>query len=260
MISSLWRGASGMRAQQLQVDSLAHDVANINTTGYKQGRMEFAELVHRSVIEGGMPVDRSQEMSSVPALGTGVKAVMRDRDFSQGVLLATGDPLNLAIQGKGFFTVIGPTGEWYLTRDGNFYRDNEGNIVSAGGYRLDIPFELPPEAEKIMVSGDGMLTAEINGERQQLGELNLAGVPNPGGLEAVGDNLYRETAASGMASTSRPGTEGLGILRSGYLEASNVDFVTTMTKMLLAQRAYELNSRSVRVADEMWGLANNLRG
>lgn len=123
-----------------------------------------------------------------------------------------------------------------------------------------MPFELPPEAEKVTISSDGNITAVIDGERQELGELSLAQVPNPGGLEAVGNSFYRETEASGMFLTGRPGTEGLGKLRSGYLEGSNVDLAATMTKVILAQRAYELNSRTVRTADEMWGLANNLRG
>lgn len=260
MIGSLWCGASGMRAQQLQVDSLANDVANMNTAGYKRRRVEFAELVQRSIIEGGIPVERSQEMALIPTLGAGVKAVSQELDFSQGVLIATGEPLELAIQGKGYFTVIGPGGEWYLTRNGNFYREHEGNLVTAGGYRLDMPFELPPEAEKVTISSDGNITAVIDGERQELGELSLAQVPNPGGLEAVGNSLYRETEASGMFLTGRTGTEGLGKLRSGYLEGSNVDLAATMTKVILAQRAYELSSRTVRTADEMWGLANNLRG
>lgn len=260
MIASLWRGASGMQANQLQVDSLANDVANVNTPGYKRGRVEFAELVYRTISERGMPVDRPQETALAPALGTGVRAFCREKDFSQGILMATGEPLDLAIQGEGFFTLIGPDGGWYLTRNGNFTRDNEGNLVNATGCRLDIPFGLPPEAENIVINSEGLITAEIDGERQEVGEINLAYLPNPAGMEAVGDNLYRETAASGLAYIDRPGTEGLGTLRSGYLEAANVDFATAMTKMLLAQRAYELNSRSVRVTDEMWGLANNLRG
>lgn len=259
MIGALWRGASGMLAQQLSVDSLANDLANVNTTGYKQDRVEFADLVYRPVHEGGMPVDRPQAPAAAPSLGAGVKVAAIAKDFSQGTLVNTGDPLSLAIQGEGFFAVYGPGGERFLTRDGNFHRDGDGYLVNAGGYYLDVPFTLPAGAEKITITGDGTVTATINGETWFLGEINLYNVPNPAGLEAAGDNLFRETAASGAAAAGRPGTAGLGIIRSGYLEAANVDLAATMTRMILAQRAYELNSRAVRVADEMWGLANNLR-
>ncbi|MDN5345246.1 MAG: flagellar basal-body rod protein FlgG [Clostridia bacterium] len=260
MIGALWRGASGMRAQQLQVDSLANDVANLNTTAYKQGRVDFADLVYRSVREGGMPVDT--RAATPPALGAGVKVAAVEKDFSQGTLVQTGDPLNLAIQGEGFLAVYRPNGtdwELLLTRDGNFHRDADGYLVNASGYYLDISADPPPEAENITVAADGTVTAVINGETRVVGEISLYNVPNPTGLEAAGDNLYRETAASGAAAAGRPGEAGLGTLRSGYLEAANVDLAATMTRLILAQRAYELNSRSVRVADEMWGLANNLR-
>lgn len=260
MIASLWRGASGMQANRLRVDSLAHDIANVNTPGYKRGQVEFRELLQRVIREGGMPVDRPRETALAPALGAGVRAISREKDFSQGALLATGQPLDLAIQGQGFFPLVGPDGGWYFTRNGSFHLDNEGNLVNGAGYFLDIPFGMPPEAEKIVINSEGLITAEIDGEIQEIGEINLAYLPNPAGMEAVGDNLYRETEASGLAYLGRPGTEGLGILRPGYLEASNVELVTAMTQIILAQRAYELSSRSVRIADEMWGLANNLRG
>ncbi|BCV20835.1 flagellar hook-basal body protein [Moorella sp. Hama-1] len=278
MIGVLWRGAGGMRAQQVQVDSLANDIANVNTNGYKQARVNFADLVYRPVEEGGMPVDHPPAPARPPALGAGVKVASIDKDFSQGTLVQTGDPLNLAIQGDGFFVVVDQAGNRYLTRDGNFHRDDAGYVVNASGYYLlgsdGNPLSLPPEAENIAVTPDGTITGVINGASQDLGYLDLYAVTNPGGLEAAGDNLFRETAASGQVFYGMPGAPGapipgapatagttgpLGTLRSGYLEAANVDLAATMTKMIVAQRAYELNSRSVRVADEMWGLANNLR-
>ncbi|WP_258359701.1 flagellar basal-body rod protein FlgG [Moorella sulfitireducens (nom. illeg.)] len=259
MIGALWRGASGMRTQQLAVDSLANDLANVNTTGYKRGRVEFADLVYRPVQEIGMPVNQPLDVAATPAPGTGVKVAAATRDFTQGSLVHTGDPLSLAIQGEGFFAVYGPGGELFLTRDGNFHRDSEGYLVNAGGYYLDVPFALPEGAEKVTITGDGTVTATVEGETWVLGEIYLYNVPNPAGLEAAGNNLFRETDASGLAAAGRPGTAGLGTIRSGYLEAANVDLAASLTGMLLARRAYELNSRSVRIADEMWDLANNLR-
>lgn len=259
MLSALWRGASGMQAQQIQVDSLANDLANVNTTAYKQGRVEFADLLYRPVQEGGMPVDRPPVPLSPPAVGTGVRVAAVEKEFTQGALVATGDPLHLAIQGPGFFGVVNAAGEFFLTRDGSFHRDAQGNLVNAGGFYLDVAFTLPAAAERIAISSDGRVTAIIDGEEQALGEINLYTVPNPAGLEAAGDNLYRETAASGPGTAAIPGSAGLGTIQSGYLEAANVDMATAMTRLILAQRAYELNSRAVRVADEMWGLANNLR-
>ncbi|MGI9859978.1 flagellar hook-basal body protein [Moorella naiadis] len=278
MLTALWRGAGGMRAQQVQVDSLANDIANVNTNGYKQARVNFADLVYRPVAERGMPVDHPQAPAQPPALGAGVRVAGIVKDFSQGTLAQTGDPLNLAIQGEGFFTVIDQAGNRYLTRDGNFHRDASGNMVNASGYYLrgsdGNPLNLPPEAEKIAITPDGTITGVINGASQDLGNIYLCTVANPNGLEAVGDNLFRETAASGQVFYGMPGAPGvpipgapvaagttgpLGTLCSGYLEAANVDLAVTMTKMIVAQRAYELNSRTVRVADEMWGLANNLR-
>jgi len=281
MITTLWRGAGGMRAQQVQVDSLANDIANVNTTGYKQARVGFADLLYRPVQEGGMPVDHPPAPAQLPALGVGVKVAGIDKDFSQGPLVQTGDPLNLAIQGEGFFMVgdqAGNTGNTgnnrYFTRDGNFHRDDAGYLANASGYYLfdtgGNPLYLPPEAENIVVAPDGTITGVINGASQDLGYLGLYQVANSNGMEAVGDNLFRETAASGELFSGVPGMNGtslttgtpgpvLGTLRSGYLEAANVDLAATMTKMIVAQRAYELNSRTVRVADEMWGLANNLR-
>lgn len=278
MIGALWRGASGMRAQQVQVDSLANDIANVNTTGYKQARVGFSDLVYRPVMEAGMPVEQPQAPGSTVSLGTGVKVASIVKDFSQGALVQTGEPLNLAIQGEGFFAVVNGAGERFLTRDGNFHRDANGNVVNDGGYYLaipagnnqDVPLNLPPEAENINVAADGTITATVNGQVQPLGQIYLYTVSNPAGLEAVGDNLYRLTPACGQLFYGAPGTAGnsettgtpgpvLGTLRSGYLEAANVDLAATMTRMVVAQRAYELNSRTIRVADEMWSLANNLR-
>lgn len=259
MIGALWRGASGMLAQQLAVDSLANDVANVNTTGYKQGRVEFTELIYRPVEEMGMPVNRIPEAATPPALGAGVRVAALEKDFSQGSLIHTGDPLNLAVQGEGFFAVYSLGGEWFLTRDGNFHRDADGFLVNAQGFYLDVPFFLPPEAENVSVAPDGTVAAVIDGTSQVLGNIDLYIVPNPDGLERAGDNLFRETAASGQAAAGRPGTQGLGTVRSGYLEAANVDLATALTRMIMAQRAYEVNARSVRLADDMWGLANSLR-
>lgn len=277
MIGALWRGASGMRAQQVQVDNLANDIANLNTVGYKQARVGFADLVYRPVTEAGMPVEQPRGTGPGVGLGTGVKVAAIDKDFSQGALVQTGEPLNLAIRGEGFFAVVDGAGEMFLTRDGNFHRDADGNVVNNSGYYLAIPagnnqgvpLNLPPGAENINVAADGTITADVNGQVQTLGQVYLYSVTNPAGLEAMGGNLYRPTPVSGQLFSGVPGTAGisenagttgplLGTLCPGYLEAANVDLAATMTRMVVAQRAYELSSRTIRVADEMWSLANNL--
>lgn len=248
-----------MEAQQLLVDSLANDIANINTHGYKKGKVKFSELLYQPVTEEGMPVDKPQQPEGVPGLGSGVRVETTTKDFSQGTLIKTSEPLNLVIEGNGFFGVYGPDNELYLTRDGNFHCDKDGNIVNSSGYRLDTTVFLPQGVQNISINTDGTVTGEIDGEVENLGQLNLYTVPNTKGLEAVGNNLYRETPASGMAEMRWPGEKGVGSLRSGYLEGSNVELASTMTKMIVAQRAYEVNARSIKIADEMWGIANNIR-
>lgn len=256
MIRALWNSASGMAAQAAQVDILAHDLANVNTPGFKKSCTSFADLIYRAVEERGMPVNRPEE----PAVGSGVRLAAAEKDFAQGPLVETGNPLHLAIQGQGFLAVEGPGGELYLTRDGSFHLNATGEIVHSSGYRLFPQVMLAPGDRSLKFSPDGRVVALTGeGEERWIADLELYLVPNPAGLEAMGDNLLRITLASGAPVAVRPGEGGGGYLRPGYLEAANVDMAEALTRMLLAQRAYASNSLAARVADEMWGMANNLR-
>lgn len=256
MIRALWNSASGMAAQAAQVDILAHDLANVNTSGFKKSNTGFADLIYREVEERGMPVNRPEE----PAVGAGVRLTAAEKDFAQGPLVETGNPLHLAIQGQGFLAVEGPGGELYLTRDGAFHLNDIGEIVHSSGHRLFPAVMLEPGDRSLKFSPHGRVVALTEeGEERWVADLELYMVPNPAGLEAIGDNLWRVTAASGAPAAVRPGEAGGGYLRPGYLEAANVDLAEALTKMLLAQRVYAGNSLAARVADEMWGMANNLR-
>ncbi|MGI9951192.1 flagellar hook-basal body protein [Moorellaceae bacterium AZ2] len=257
MIRALWNSASGMAAQTAQVDLLAHDLANVNTPGYKKSSAAFADLVYRAVEERGMPVSRPEE----PAIGSGVRLAAAEKDFSQGPLVETGNPLHLAVQGRGFLAVEGPDGGLYLTRDGAFHVNDSGQIIhSSSGYRLLPHIVVGAGEDRVRFDRDGRVLAGGEGEGETLlGQIEVYLVSNPRGLEALGNNLFRVTPASGNPVAVEPGQGGSGYLVPGYLEAANVEMAEALTKMFLAQRVYTSNSLAARVADEMWGMANNLR-
>lgn len=256
MLRALGNSASGMAAQVVHMDLLAHDLANVNTTGYKKSVPSFSDLVYRGVTERGMPVNRTLP----PAVGAGVRLEDIAKDFSPGSLIATGDPLHVALQGEGFLGIEGPNGELYLTRDGAFHLNERGEVVHSSGYRLLPGVIVPQGYSSVRFSPDGRLLALApNGDEEVLGQVEVYLVENPGGLEAKGDNLFQPTQASGEPRPTLPGP-GAGVsLLPGYLEASNVDLAEALVHMLLAQRVYEVNARAARMADEMWGIANNLR-
>ncbi|GFN24125.1 flagellar hook-basal body protein [Thermanaeromonas sp. C210] len=258
MIRALWNSASGMGAQAAQVDLLAHDLANAGTAGYKKSSAAFADLVYRAVEERGMPVSRPEE----PAIGSGVRLAAAEKDFSQGPLVNTGNPLHVAVQGRGFLAVEGPDGGLYLTRDGAFHVNGSGEVVhTSSGYRLLPSISTGGEESRLRIDRYGrVLAGGEEGEGETLlAQIELYLVPNPQGLEAVGNNLFRATPASGEPVAVEPGQGGAGYLLPGYLEVANVEMAEALTKMLLAQRVYSSNSLAARVADEMWSLANNLR-
>ncbi|CCO09186.1 flagellar hook-basal body protein [Desulforamulus hydrothermalis] len=265
IIKTLASGASGMRAHQLKLDTIGNNIANINTTGYKKSRVNFADMVQQALGDEGIPAAADPR----PAGGSGVRTVTVARLFEQGDLLQTGRELDLAIEGEGFFKVMPADGEddrEYYTRDGSFYIttiDDEPVLVNAGGYKLDWDGQLDPETyssyqvnEKGEVYGlkkDGTI------DKDPIGTIQLYTFAAPANLMSKGNNLYLPTAASGEATAGTPGEEGVGYLRSGYLERSNVDLAVEMIGMIEAQRAYAANSRTVQTADEMWDRANNLR-
>ncbi len=257
MIRALWTAASGMEAQQLSVDTIANNLANVNTTGYRRAKVAFQDLFYETLRAGGLsPVGPVQ-------VGHGVIAAVGQRSFQQGAIEPTGNPLDLAIEGQGFFVVSSGETTAY-TRDGNFRLNAEGIIVTSGGYQLQDEgggeLQIPDNATDISIGPDGTITArEADGTIQTVGQIQLVRFVNPGGLEAIGNNLFRETEASGQVEEGTPASEGFGTICQEFLERSNVSVVEEMVSLIVAQRAYELNSKAVQSADEMLGLANNLR-
>ena len=252
MIRALWSGATGMAAQQFHIDNISNNLANVNTSGFKKQRVQFQDLYYQNMMMGN---------GSVASVGSGVRVSGTDRDFHQGPLERTDDPLSLAIEGQGFFTVIGPNGEDRYTRDGSFRLDSQGRLVNSQGYevKMEGATSIPPAVEDLTVDKNGMIYGKIGGTYQEFGKVILTVFPNPAGLEGVGSNLYRESAQSGPAVSVEPGLEGAGFILSGYLENSNVEIVTEMVNLIVAQRAFELNSKAVEAADQMWAIANNLK-
>lgn len=255
MLRALWTGATGMSAQQFMIDTIANNLANVNTTGYKRQRVNFKDLYYQELWMG---------RSDVISVGHGARVSDSMRSFAPGNLQETGDPLSLAIEGSGFFCVELPDGTAY-TRDGNFRLDGDGVLVTADGYRVVSEggyggeITIPPDATEISVSPDGTVYARVGDEMRNVGQIRVAMFPNPAGLEAVGRNFFRQTTASGEPRTVVPGEEGSGRILSGFLETSNVQIVSEMVNLIIAQRAFELNSKAVETADQMLAIANNLK-
>lgn len=260
MIRALYTAASGMTAQQANIDNVAHNLANVNTTGFKKSRVEFEDLVYQQVIQPGAPTTTSDETPIGLETGLGTRAVATARDFKSGNLRPTAAPLDLAIQGRGFFQIAMGDGTVAYTRAGNLHINAEGQIVTAEGFPLEPQLTIPENATSITISGQGIVSVAIPGQTasQQVGTIELASFPNPAGLSALGGNLFSPTTASGEPLTGVPGSEGMGTMAQGFLEESNVSVVEEMVNMILGQRAYEANSRVVKAADEMLAQVNNM--
>ncbi len=259
MIRALRTAATGMRAQQMNVDTIANNLANVNTTGFKRNRMDFQDLIYQRGRPAGTPTAERQ-MPAGLQVGLGVRAASSQKIFVQGTFEETSNPLDLAIEGDGFFQVSLPDGTLGYTRDGTFKRDAEGNLVTSDGYALDPAIVIPADATLISITADGTVSAQVAGqdEAQVLGEISLANFSNPTGLEASGRNLYRRTLSSGDPVQGSPGEAGFGTLLQGYAEKSNVDVVEEMVNMIAAQRAYEINSKVIQGADQMLQVASEL--
>jgi flagellar basal-body rod protein FlgG len=254
--------ASGMQAQQLNVDVISHNIANMNTTSYKRQRAEFQDMLYQNLERPGATSAASGAILPLGIqIGVGVRADAVGRSTEQGGLSATGNPYDIAINGRGFFQVTLPSGQTAYTRAGNLAVNADGQIVTADGYAIEPAITVPQEATAIQITRDGVVevTLAAQTDPQQIGQLEIASFINPAGLEAIGDNLYLETPASGTANTASPGSPGLGTLMQGYLELSNVNAVEEISALIVAQRAYEMNARVITAADEMLQSTTQLR-
>ena len=260
MIRALYTAASGMSAQQLNLDTIANNLANSSTAGFRQTRLQFQDMLYQNLVTPGA-AQSTLTGSAGLQIGLGTKSSATEVIITHGYLNQTNNPLDLAIEGTGFFPVVLPDGTTAYTRAGSFHLNNQGTIVTAAGDPVQPAITIPPNATAVTITKYGQVNATLPGQQnpQQLGQMQLATFANPGGLEAVGANLFRATLSSGDAVTGNPGgTEGLGQLQQGYLEGSNVDVVSEFVQMVLAQRAYESNSKVIRAADDMYQQVNNL--
>ena len=260
MLRALYTAASGMNAQQTNIDNVAHNLANVNTTGFKKSRVEFEDLVYQEMRIAGSAASATTEAPVGLEVGLGTRAVATSRNFSSGNLRATQGPLDLAIEGDGFFKISLPNGTEGYTRAGTFHLDAQGLLVTAEGYSVDPQITIPSTATSVSVSKDGIVSATIAGQNasQQLGTLEISTFPNAAGLRPIGGNLFLPTTASGEPESGSPGTDARGTLAQGFVEDSNVSVVEEMVNMIIGQRAYEANSRVVKAADEMLAQVNNL--
>ena len=255
MIRSLWISKTGLDAQQTQLDVIANNLANVSTNGFKRSRAVFEDLLYQSMREPGA---QSSQLTQVPSglqVGTGVRPVSTVRNFTQGNLQQTGNPLDLAVNGQGFFQVLMPDGTSAYTRDGSFQVDSQGALVTSNGFHVQPQITIPSGVTSITVGQDGVVSVIRAGSTtpQQIGQLQLSNFVNPAGLKPLGQNLYRESASSGTPQVNAPGTNGLGMISQGYVETSNVNVAEELVLMIQTQRAYELNSRVIQTSDQMLG-------
>jgi flagellar basal-body rod protein FlgG len=261
-MQALRTAASGMSAQQLNVEVISHNIANMNTIGFKRQRAEFQDLLYQQIERAGS--QSSNDGNIVPTgvqVGGGVKAGSVYRIIEQGTPTLTDNPLDIAIQGKGLLPILLPSGETAYTRAGNFSTNDQGQIVTEDGYLVQPGITIPQNTTDITISKTGLVQVKLDGQPapQTIGQIQLANFMNEGGLEQIGDNLLLETAASGAANLAAPGEPGFGFLMQHYTEASNVDAVTEITSLITAQRAYEMNSKVITTADQMLQATSNLR-
>jgi len=260
MIRALYTAASGMSAQQMNLDTIANNLANSSTTGFRQLRLQFQDMIYQNLVTPGA----AQSQSTVSAglqIGLGTKSAATEVILTQGALNQTSNPLDLAIEGPGFFQIQRPDGTIAYTRAGQFHLNSQGTIVTPDGDPVVPNITVPSNATAVTITQYGVVNATLPGQQNpsQLGQLQLATFPNPGGLESLGSNLLQATLSSGDPVLGNPGdAEGLGTLQQGYLENSNVDIVSEFVQMVLAQRAYESNSKVIKAADDMYSQINNM--
>ncbi|OGU16970.1 MAG: flagellar basal-body rod protein FlgG [Ignavibacteria bacterium GWB2_35_12] len=261
MDKTLRTAASGLTAQQRFVEIIANNLSNVNTTGFKKTRPEFHDLLYETLKPaGGNRTDGVEPLNEVQ-IGSGTELTATTKQFSQGDVKETSNPLDIAINGEGFFIIRKPDNSYAYSRDGSFQLDRNGQIVTSQGYFLEPGFNIPAETLAVTITRDGVVSVrtDVTEEEQTLGQIELARFINPAGLHAIGDNLFVETPASGKAIFEQPGINNTGELVQSHLEQSNVDVVEEMINMIVAQRAYELNSKAVTTAQELLNTAVNLK-
>lgn len=252
MIRSLWISKTGLEAQQTQMDVVSNNLANVSTTGFKRSRAVFEDLLYQNIRQPGA---QSSQQSTIPSglqIGTGVRPIAAERIHTQGNLQQTGNDLDIAINGGGFFQVTMPDGTVAYTRDGSFQKDANGALVTSNGFAVSPGITIPANTSAVTVGGDGVVSATVAGVTTAIGNLQLTTFMNPAGLQSVGQNLFVETASSGVATTGiTPGTNGAGTLNQRYVETSNVNVVEELVNMIQTQRAYEINSKAISTSDQM---------
>ncbi len=260
MIRSLFNGATGMRAQQFNVDIVSNNLANVNTNGYKRTRADFEDLFYEHLKVPGSPSAEATEHPTGIAVGMGVRCGATSKVYSQGNARKTENPLDVMIKGDGFYQIMQPDGSIAYSRDGSFKMDGDGDIVTSSGLYLEPQITIPEDATNVTIRGDGTVSAQVpgNAEPQQVGQIEVANFVNPAGLRNIGSNLLKETTASGAPQVVTPGTEGSGELQQGFIESSNVDVIEALTDLIAMQRAYEFNHRTIRTSDKMLARATTL--
>ena len=253
MIRSLWISKTGLDAQQTQLDVISNNLANVSTNGFKRSRAVFEDLLYQTIRQPGAA---SSQQSNLPAglqIGTGVRPVATARLFTQGNLQQTGNSLDMAVNGQGFFSVQMPDGSTGYTRDGSFHVDANGNLVTSNGFTVQPAITIPANAQSVTVAADGTVSVVQPGSATpaNVGSLQITTFMNPAGLQAVGQNTYIETAASGTPNAGTPGSTGRGSIQQGYVETSNVNVVEELVSMIATQRAYEINSKAIQTSDQM---------
>ncbi|HEY8498179.1 MAG TPA: flagellar basal-body rod protein FlgG [Limnochordales bacterium] len=261
MMRSLWTAASGMAGQQFAVDTIANNLANVNTAGFKKSRVDFQDLLYQTIRFAGTAVTSGAEIPTGIQVGHGVRPVATVKIFSQGTFRETNNPLDLVIEGDGFFQILLPDGTVAYTRDGSFKKDSDGRIVTSDGFVLQPEIVIPSDAVELSVGTDGTVSVVLvnGGEPQEIGRIELARFINPAGLLNYGRNLFLATGASGPPIVGQPGMDGFGAIAQGHLEMSNVEVVEEMVNLIMAQRAYDANSKAIQASDDMLQSANNLR-
>jgi flagellar basal-body rod protein FlgG len=257
----MWSAAAGMNVQTTNMDAISNNLANLNTTGFKAGRAEFQDLLYQTINTAGTSTSSTTIQPSGLQLGAGSRLSAMVKDFSTGGLQSTNSPTDMAIQGDGFFQVLMTDGTYAYTRDGSFTTDQNGNMVNANGLSLYPQVTIPQDATSITIGTDGTVTVTTQGQTtpQQVGQITIANFINPNGLTSIGQNLMQQTLASGDPIQGVPGQTGLGTIQQSSLEGSNVDMASEMVNMIVGQRAYEANSKTIQTCDQMLQLVNNLK-